>query len=186
MNRLPLVVSCAALVVAVLGSTGLGRAAVDAVVPVPLAKRAYLADTARNSIKLNGIRANRTPTAGMLVPLASDGKFPATVGAIGPAGPAGPVGPKGSKGDPGLAGWVVVQGAPQALAANGKVLTRVSCPAGKKVLGGGGHQASSVGAVAYMDDSTPIDGVQWQAGFINTSSTPATVWAYAVCATVLP
>ena len=49
-DRLTLILSATALVVAVLGSTPLGKAAADAL-PVPLAKRAYLADTAKNSIK---------------------------------------------------------------------------------------------------------------------------------------
>jgi hypothetical protein len=63
-NKLAVVLSASALVVALLGSTTAGRAALDAVIPVPLAKRAYLADTARNSIKLNNIKADRTPTPG--------------------------------------------------------------------------------------------------------------------------
>ena len=48
-DRLPLILSATALVVAVLGTTPLGHAAAD-IIPVPLAKRAYLADTAKNSI----------------------------------------------------------------------------------------------------------------------------------------
>ena len=86
-SRLPLGVAAAALVVAVLGTTPLSRAAITAA--VPLAKRAYLADTAKNAIRVGNIKASRTPTAGMLVPLGTNGKFPPSVGAAGPAGQEG-------------------------------------------------------------------------------------------------
>ena len=92
-DRLPLIFSVTALIVAVPGSSLVCRAAADAL-PVPLAKRAYLADTAKNAIRVT-IRANRTPTAGMLVPPDQTGKFPASVGAIGSKGD------KGDKGDRG-------------------------------------------------------------------------------------
>jgi hypothetical protein len=96
-NRLPLVLSITALVVALMGATPLGRAAVNAA--VPLAKRAYLADTAKNAVKVNNIKASRTPTPGMLLPLDSAGKLPASVGAVGPQGTKGD---KGEQGAPGL------------------------------------------------------------------------------------
>jgi hypothetical protein len=72
------------------------------------------------------------------------------------------------------------------LAANGSALARATCPTGKKPIGGGGHQASAIGGVAFVTSSIPIDERQWQAAFKNPSGTQATVWAYAVCANVVP
>jgi hypothetical protein len=94
MNRkLPIVLSAAALVVAVLGSTPLGHAAGG------LVKTAVFA---KNAGKVNGIKASRTPKAGQLVALGANAKLPSSVvpagiaGAPGPQGPAGPKGPAGS------------------------------------------------------------------------------------------
>jgi hypothetical protein len=117
----------------------LETAAVD-VIPVPLAKRAYLADTAKNAIKLNNIRANRTPTAGMFLPLDATGKFPTSVGAIGPKGDKGEKGDKGSKGDPGIpgfSGYTVVQGN-YSSSTSSVIGTEANCPAGTRPVGGGG------------------------------------------------
>ena len=79
---------------------------------------------------------------------------------------------------------VVVQSPSTPLAANGSALVRVTCPAGKRAIGGGGHQASAVGGVAYITSTIPIDTNQWQAAFKNPTGTAASVWAYAVCAAV--
>ena len=84
-KRLPIAISSVALVVALLGSTPLGRAAIDAAIP-PLAKRALSADTAKNALQVNKIKASRTPKPGTLLPLDATGKFPA-FGRRGPVGP---------------------------------------------------------------------------------------------------
>jgi hypothetical protein len=99
-----------ALAVALLGSTTAGRAALDAVVPVPLAKRAYLADTAKNAIRVGNIKASRTPTPGMLLPLDATGKLPASIGAVGPKGDKGDKGKKGKDGA--AAAFTVTSGYP--------------------------------------------------------------------------
>ena len=117
-NRLATALSAGALVVAVLGVTPLGEAAVSTV---------RTALFAQNAGKVNGIQASRRPMPGRLVPLNARGKFPAGVvptvrgaagaqgagrrqgppggaGAVGPPrpqGPAGLQGPQGPKGDPG-------------------------------------------------------------------------------------
>jgi hypothetical protein len=89
-KHLPVALSAAALVVAVLGATPAGHAA------GPLGR---IVDFARNAGKVNGIEASRTPRAGKLVPLDANAKLPARVlpeaarGAEGPAGPRGPAGP---------------------------------------------------------------------------------------------
>jgi hypothetical protein len=93
-QRLPLVLSAMALVIALLGGTPLGRAARDLtrVVP-PFAKRAGYA---ANAGAVNGLRASKEARAGYLVPLGADGRFPVSVGQAGPAGPQGPAGPAGA------------------------------------------------------------------------------------------
>ena len=104
-QRLPVVLSAAALVIAVLGATPHGFAALTGVTKVAL--------FARNAGKVGGIAASKKPKAGKLLPLGKNGKFPAAVlpvaakgppGAEGPRGPAGPAGPQGSQGIQGLKG----------------------------------------------------------------------------------
>jgi hypothetical protein len=101
-RRLPIALAVTALVVAVLGSTGVGHAVGSAV--TPFAQHAKRADYATNAAAVNGIKASKTPRAGALLPLGNDGKFPASVGLGGPAGSPGPKGDKGEQGAPGPAG----------------------------------------------------------------------------------
>ncbi|MBA3364842.1 MAG: hypothetical protein H0U03_03520, partial [Actinobacteria bacterium] len=127
-NRLPIVLSTTALIVAVLGVTPLGEAAAKVANIVP---RAMFAN---NAARVDGISAARTPKAGHLVALGRNGQFPGSViprtiaveveqegpqgpkgdkgdrGATGAAGPAGPAGPKGDKGDIGAPGLNGAQG----------------------------------------------------------------------------
>jgi hypothetical protein len=101
-HRLPVVLSATALVVALLGSTPLGGAAVDAVTAVPpFAKKSGFA---ANAGAVNGIHASKKPKAGFLVPLARNGKFPASVGQVGPPGQQGPQGIQGIQGIQGVQG----------------------------------------------------------------------------------
>jgi hypothetical protein len=94
-ERLPVVLSATALIVAIFGSTPVGQAAERAaskVVPYAkragfavkagLANRAKVATTAKTAASANavsGIGASTTPTAGKLFPLGPNGKFPASV-----------------------------------------------------------------------------------------------------------
>lgn len=94
-QRLPIVLSVTAFVLAVLGLSPLGQAAGRVV------RRALYA---KNAGAVSGIKASRTPAAGKLLPLGSNGKFPASVGAIGPQGPAGPTGSTGPQGPQGPVG----------------------------------------------------------------------------------
>lgn len=145
-------------------------------------------------------------------PAGNDG----TVGPQGPAGPpgpqgpqgdAGPQGPQGPQGDPGPQGATGSQG-PQGdpgpadsdvrpavsttSAANASAGTTVSatvnCPAGKKILGGGGKaDASSAGQVrrVVLLESYPSGASSWTAAVIVitnlTAGTTARVTAYAIC-----
>lgn len=183
-SRLALALSATALVVAVLGSTSLGHAAMDALVPVPLAKRAYLADTAKNAVRLNNIKANRTPTAGMLVPLGADGKFPTATGAIGPQGPQGVKGPAGPSG---ISGYEVVGLASPTSNGYKNLSASAKCPDGKKMLGGGGYVSPS-GEPAAIYASWPDTGRnQWTVSARQYAADTQTYWGlyvFAICAKV--
>src|SRR5712692_8933467 len=104
-ERLPIVLSASALLVAVFGATPLGHAAGRVIHSVPpFAARAgfaKLAGTADNAKRLAGHRASVSPKAGDIPVLGSSGKLPASIGAVGPQGPQGPKGDPGAKGDKG-------------------------------------------------------------------------------------
>jgi hypothetical protein len=202
MKRLPLVLSATALVVAVFGSTPVGHA-VGSAIP-QFAKSAGYAKQAGNASALNGIKAAKQPRAGMLVPLGTDGRFPASVGAIGPTGPQGPkgeIGPRGtagSKGDPGPQGPRGSTGPPGATGVSGlEYLTSpgtdvpnglrksatVVCTKGKKALGGG---VSTSSGLAHVRQSAPLDG---GAGWLGTAANSTAqyddrMYVWVICATV--
>lgn len=198
-SRLQSALSVTALVVALLGWTPLGEAARNAAFPANSVGTAQLRANAVVSAKIrngsvSGIDVQkRTITnahvkpASLLAASFKSGQLPSGAkGERGERGEKGEKGEKGVKGDPGLSGYEVVRTAPMTLAANGTVLARATCPAGKKPIRGGGHQASGLGTVAFLTTSIPIDERQWQAGFKNPTGTQASVWAYAVCAAVTP
>lgn len=101
-HRTSIVLSSTALVVAVLGVTPLGNAAVSRIAAVvPFAKQAG------NAAKLNGRRSSLNGAPRTIPVVGANGKLPASLGAIGPqglAGPKGDRGPAGPKGDTGPIG----------------------------------------------------------------------------------
>jgi hypothetical protein len=86
-ERLQLILSATALVIALFGATPVGRAVVSAV--PPFATHARTADYAKNAGEVNGIKASTRPRVGWLVLLGKGGKFPASVGVAGPQSPCG-------------------------------------------------------------------------------------------------
>jgi hypothetical protein len=201
-NRLPIILSATALVVAVFGSTPVGQAALDA---VPFA---------RNADKVDGINASRTPKAGHLVPLGKGKVFPLSVlpkalaGPQGPPGPQGPAGPQGPKGDqgaqgpagaagtagsagsPGIAGLEIVEAETVRDDANGKDLY-VSCPPGKQLLGGGATWTGSATTYGpFLLASTPDDADTWRVYAREIPGYPdPNTWgirARVICAVVAP
>lgn len=100
--RVPIVLSTAALVVAVLGTTPLGHAAGERLTAaVPFAKTAGFAKIAGNSAKLNGRRSALSGAPGTIPVVGKDGKLAASLGAVGPRGPQGERGPQGPTGSAG-------------------------------------------------------------------------------------
>src|SRR5438876_10118868 len=122
--KLPILLSLTALVVAVFAPQTIGNAALKAgsavvkhalfadrarnarfardAVHADRAGKAKRADFAGNAGAVNTIKASRTPTPNMLLPLDANGKLPSSVGAVGPAGPAGPAGRTGPAGPVGV------------------------------------------------------------------------------------
>jgi hypothetical protein len=99
-QRLPVVLSAAALLVAVLSAAPNGIAA----------KAVRVALFAKNAAKVGGIAASKKPKAGKLLPLGKNGKFPASVFPLSVRGPAGPAGSEGARGPAGSAGPQGAQG----------------------------------------------------------------------------
>jgi hypothetical protein len=102
MQRLSLILSTVALVVALLGASPVGQAA-RKLASVPFAKKAAYA---ANAGAVDGIQASRSARPGRLVPLGPNGKFPVSVEQAGPAGPPGPAGSIGPAGPAGPSGSV--------------------------------------------------------------------------------
>jgi hypothetical protein len=104
-NRLPVVLSMTALLVAVFGATPLGHAASRAIHAVPpFAKTASFAKFAGNASKLNGRKSTLSGAPGTIPVVGRNGKLPASIGTVGPQGPQGPAGPRGPAGPTGPAG----------------------------------------------------------------------------------
>jgi len=148
---MPIVVSCCALVVAVLGSTPLGQAARDAVPP-------------RNSVgtlqlKTGAVTSAKVHNYSLLAIDFKRNQLPR--GAQGPAGPAGAAGPAGPQGPAGPAGVSGLQKVFETGVIN-SVATRsltATCPAGRVAIGGGAavvpaNQADVALTASYLQSET--------------------------------
>jgi hypothetical protein len=156
-GRLPLVLSITALVIAAVGFTPLVEAAGEAVPRF-----------ARNADRVDGIHAARRPRAGFLYPLARNRKFPTSVLTI----PAARVN-----------GHEIVSSASSADSSSPKGVT-VSCPAGKKVLGGGARVTGSGAAEVGVVEEYPVSPTQW-ATLAREQDPTGSTWtltALAICA----
>jgi hypothetical protein len=104
------------------------------------------------------------------------------IGPIGATGPKGATGPAGPQGPSGIGGWEVVVSPTQTVPGDTGDGTHVDCPAGKRVLGGGGSSATfSMDLVS----SAPTDlGAGWAVLYQNRNTAPRTYYVWAVCAQV--
>ena len=152
-NRLPLVFSTTALVIAVLGITPFGDAAYNAVVPRNSVGTLQLKRNAVTSSKLapNTVRTGQVVDGTLLTADFRTGQIP--------QGPKGDKGSKGSKGDPGppgISGRQVVTASSASDSTNFKQAT-AQCPVGTVPIGGG---ASILGAqVAALTASFTATGI---------------------------
>lgn len=186
-ERLPLVLSVTAVLIALFGATPIGNAVVSAV--PPFATHAKTADYSKNAGAVNGIKASTRPRTGWLLALGKGGKFPASVGVAGPPGPAGGPGPKGDPGPKGATGPAGVSGvslvqANVSAAASNTLAGSVQCPAGTTVVGGGGDITSGTSYFGpFEHDSLPANNgwiVRWQMAYTGNFDLAGTV--YAICA----
>ena len=181
--RLPVVLSVIALVVAVLGSTPLGEAARDIVIP-------------RNSVGAPQLKKNAVTTAkvknrSLLAVDFKAGQVPP--GPTGERGAPGPQGPPGSKGDSGPIGppgisareVVTVQTAENSSSSKEAVAT---CPSGKKAIGGGAQVNVFAVGGPYLIASRPEGDNGWFGRSNETTVYVASwfLWVYVVCASVAP
>jgi hypothetical protein len=202
-QRVPVALSAAALVVAVLGVTPLGQAAGERLAAVPpFSKTAGYAKFSGDSSKLNGRRSTLAGAPGTIPVVGKSGKLPTSIGTVGLQGPVGPKGdkglqgPKGDKGaagpagSPGMSGYQLVSQSSEGGSATHRTAT-ATCPAGKKAVGGGAYLAAS--AASYypvaIDASQPAGGgTSWIAGAreINATSGDWALYVYAICVNVAP
>ena len=203
-ERLPIVLSGSALLVAMFGATPLGHAAGQAIHAVPpFAKTANFAKFAGNASKLNGRKSTLKGAPGTIPVVGRDGKLPASIGAVGPQGQQGPQGaagpqgqrgsegPKGSSGPagpPGVSGYEIVR-TPATIAANTISAATAMCPTGKKVIGAGhdtqGQQSGpAVGVWVTLQPQLTGETGSVQVWAYNTTAFPITATAIAICGNV--
>jgi hypothetical protein len=156
-GRLPLVLSITALVIAAVGFTPLVEAASEAVPRF-----------ARNADRVDGIHASRRPRTGYLYPLGRNRKFPTAVLTI----PAARVN-----------GHDIILQASAADSSSPKSVV-VTCPAGKKVLGGGSRVTGAGAAEVGVVEEYPNAPNQWTtlAREQDPTGTAWTLTAHAICA----
>lgn len=103
-----------------------------------------------------------------------------------PAGPRGPAGPAGLAGSPGISGLQRFDVATTSSNSNSKSVI-VTCPTGKKPVGGGARVIGNGAAVVSITENFPdSDAVHWNAKANEVVATNQTwqLQAYALCATV--
>jgi hypothetical protein len=103
-----------------------------------------------------------------------------------PAGAPGPKGDKGDAGSPGVSGYEVVSGRTDVTSQLFNSVA-VSCPAGKKAVGGGGATAGGIvpGDGPYIVVSQPfVDGTGWLVQTARGTEGGSVLLGYAICATV--
>ena len=188
-SKASIVISLSALVVGVFGATPLGRAAAEMVVPKSSVGTKQLKKAAVTSLKVKD---------GSL--LAADfkaGQLPA--GPQGPKGDTGPSGPKGAQGPQGLQGAqgpagpagpqgpVGISGYQQVFSVGtvyaGETAEKtVTCPTGKKPLGGGVWTDEPYVRTIYAFPNTALTG--WSAQVQNSGQVAKQFSVHVICASV--
>ena len=177
-QRLPLVLSATALVVALVGSTPLGNAAQNVLQQVPRAKRA---DFAANAGKLNGHKSSLNPKRGQIPVVGADGKLPASLGAVGPKGDQGPPGPAGVGGYQIRTENITVPDNDQGVPTFG-----VSCPGGRVALGAGYSFARNEAGENSLRvfDTRPVSDSTWRFRVANETGGAKAMTLYVTCANI--
>jgi hypothetical protein len=197
-ERVPLVLSITALVVAMFGATPLGSAAGHLIAAVPpFAKSANYANFAGNASTLNGHRSALTGAPGTIPVVGKNGKLPAAIGAVGPQGPQGPKGDAGATGATGASGATGAKGAngatsvvvrlKNATSASNRLSDSVSCSPGEVAVGGG-YDAGGNGGTFTLFSSGPVPATAgatptgWEASIVVPGASSAILSIYVLCA----
>ena len=176
-QRLPLVLSATALVIALVGSTPLGNAAQNVLEQVPRAKRA---DFASNAGKLNGHKSSLNPIRGQIPVVGADGKLPASIGGVGPAGPQGERGPAGAGGY-----QIKTENISVPEGNNTNQPFGVSCPGGRVALGAGySFRETFIGRAEAVSTTRPAADSSWRFRFANDTGGAKAVTLFVTCANV--
>lgn len=91
---------------------------------------------------------------------------------------------QGAPGAPGASGYQIVM-TPETISDFNRHTVVASCPAGKKVLGGGYHNANSHG-LDVISNTPDWQGSLWAVEVQKTVAINITVHVYAICASVTP
>jgi hypothetical protein len=134
-------------------------------------------------LKTNAVTSGKVEDRTLLSKDFKAGQLPA-----GPRGPAGAPGPKGTTGAPGatgvpgasgVSGWQRVHNATGVVNANSSIDVEISCPAGKKVFGGGAYAPGLT-----LMSSFPGSDTSWIVGVRNTTADGAQFQYYVICGVV--
>lgn len=178
-ERLPIVLSATALVVAVLGSTPVGEAAKNLVVPRNSVGTLQLKNGAVTTAKLRSGAVTSAKVANFSL-RAIDFR-----GAQLPQGPAGPAGPAGPQGPPGVSGLQAVYTTGAASSTTTRTQT-ASCPTGKQAVGGGATILPANVADVALTSSYLANPTTWTTSAAEADATAAgwSLNTVVICATV--
>jgi hypothetical protein len=161
-----MVIACTALFVSLSGTTYAD------VLNVPLNS------VGTTQLKANAVISSKVKNRSLLAVDFKQGQLP--------AGARGPKGDKGDQGASGISGYEVVS-ARQDVTSQLFNTVGVTCPAGKKALGGGGATAGGIvpGDGPYIIVSQPsLDGNGWLVQTARGTDGGSVLLGYAICATV--
>jgi hypothetical protein len=171
-SRLPspaMIVACVALVVALGGVSYAATALPKNSVGTPqVQKKAITA----SKLHKNAVNGGKVRDGSLMAADFKAGQLP--------PGPQGPKGPKGDAGTPGVSGYQVVYGAIVSVPAGQFGVAFADCPAGKKVVGGGGGSEGDAPIVLMG----PYQNHDWAVAVRNDGVGAEGVGATAYCANV--
>jgi hypothetical protein len=166
------ILAATALLVAVFGSTPLGHAAGNLILARNSVGSAQLKPSAVTGAKLkkNAVTSLKVKNGSLLAADFKAGQLP--------AGPKGDKGDKGDAGPVGISGVEIVIGPLVSLNPGESGGAAAQCPAGKKVLGGGGGSEGNIS----ISNSGPSTDHQWGINAKNNEAFAVDIAGYAVCA----
>jgi hypothetical protein len=185
-DRLPIILSATALLVAVLCATPIGEAAYDAVVPNNSVGAQQLRKGAVTNVKIRGdaVDSGKVKNRSLKAVDFAEGQLPA--GAAGAAGAAGEKGGKGDTGAPGVSGYEIVNSV-SAFDSTETKSHSASCPAGKKVIGGGASvNPSSRAALIGSNPDGPNSRWYATAREVVATTFDWNLFVWAICANIAP